>query len=47
MDSEKCKPAVGAATEPGVFAKSVWYRISSLGSGFLLKYGGIGISPIC
>ena len=29
----KCKPAVGAATEPGDVAYTVWYRSQSSGAG--------------
>ncbi len=49
ISGSKCRPAVGAATEPGLAAYTVWYRTASSemdGSpGARRMYGGRGISP--
>ena len=45
MRSVKCKPAVGAATDPNTLEYVVWYVSLSADFVFLLRYGGMGSSP--
>ena len=42
----KCRPAVGAATDPRDRANTVWYRSRSSGRSARLMYGGSGMCPM-